>query len=413
MTSSAPLRFGYLVPEFPGQTHVFFQREIEALERDGASIDLLSTTPPDSAVMAHLWTAPAIARTTYLGRPGLAGTRDAAAVLGRAAISRRLVPAIRRAGGGSSVERVKVLLAAAALAGRARRLGWTHVHVHSCGNSAKIALVAAALARVTYSLTLHGPLADYGPQQPEKWRHAAFGLVITERLRAEIAHEVGADVAARTVRAPMGIRLDDTERDVAYVPWHGTGDALIFSCGRLNAAKGHDVLVRAVGILNGEGIPVRLAIAGEDESGGHGFRRSLEALVAELGLGERVTLLGAVGEDVVREHLHHAHVFALASRGEPLGVAIMEAMGAGLPVVIGDGGGVRELVEADTGLLVEPTDPRAVADAIRRILRSGDMARAMGARAQAHVRAHFTSDASAAVLARSVRATSLVTGSPS
>jgi glycosyltransferase involved in cell wall biosynthesis len=413
MTSPAPLRFGYLVPEFPGQTHVFFQREIEALERGGAAVDLLSTTPPDAAVMSHPWTVPATARTTYLGRPGMAETRDAVTVLGRAAIARRLMPAVRRAAGGSRVEQLKVLLAAAALAGRARRLGWTHVHVHSCGNSARVAVVAAALAPVTYSLTLHGPLADYGPQQREKWRHAAFGLVITERLRAEIARDLGADVAEHTARAPMGIRLADTERDAPYVPWQGVGDALVFSCGRLNIAKGHHVLIRAVSILAGEGLPVHLSIAGEDEAGGRGFRLDLEDLIADLGLTGRVTLLGAVGEDVVRDHLHRAHVFALASRGEPLGVAIMEAMGAALPVVVGDGGGVRELVEDGTGVLVEPGDPLAVANAIRSILHSADSARAMGARARAHVRQHFTSDASAAVLARSIRATSSVIGGAS
>jgi glycosyltransferase involved in cell wall biosynthesis len=399
----ARTRLGYLVPEFPGQTHVFFWREIQALENDGVDVDLVSTTTPVAALAAHPWTAEAAERTTYLARPGVRGGAGAVVVLLRAAARGRLPEILRRIGRGPVVERAKVALAAAALACRARIHGWSHVHVHSSGMSARVALVAAAMGDLTYSITLHGPLADYGPQQAEKWAHAAFGLVITERLRAELAEALGAATASRTRLAPMGIRLADTERAQPYSPWHGEGEAVLFSCGRLNVAKGHDVLIRAVSVLVDEGIPVRLAIAGEDEQGGRGYRSHLERLIDDLGLRGRVHLLGAVGEDVVQAHLHRAHVFALASRGEPLGVAIMEAMGAGVPVVVGDGGGVGELVAEGTGVLADPSDPRAIADAIRRLLVAPDAAQAMAARGRERVRARFTSEASARVLANAVR----------
>ncbi|TFV84073.1 colanic acid biosynthesis glycosyltransferase WcaL [Microbacterium sp. dk485] len=390
----------YLVPEFPGQTHTFFWRELEALDAAGVDVDLLSTSPPTSGA-GHPWRDAATARTSYLSRPSAADAGRAAGVLARAVGAGRLPAALRRAGGGVR-ERGVVLLAAAVLAARARARGWRHVHVHSSANSARVAMVAAALGDITYSVTLHGPLADYGPGQADKWRHAAFGLVITERLRVELAAALGEDLVERVRLAPMGIRLADTERSRPYEPWTGEGPALLFSCGRLNPAKGHDTLIRAVSVLVDAGVPVRLAIAGEDEQGGDGYRARLEGLIDELGMRAHVRLLGAVGEDVVRASLEEAHVFALASRGEPLGVAIMEAMGAAVPVVVGDGGGVRELVAPGTGLLVDPAEPRAIADAVRRLLMAPEEARAVGERARAHVRARFTSEASARVLADAV-----------
>lgn len=395
--TQTPTRLGYLVPEFPGQTHVFFQREIDALEAHGVVVDVLSTTRPHAALVAHRWADAAMRRTTYLSRPGVAGALRALGALGAALRHGRLRSAAARTDGDAR-GRLKVLLAAAVLAGRARARGWSHVHVHSAGNSALVARAAAALAPITYSITLHGPLADYGDGQAGKWRDAAFGLVITERLRAELAAVIGDDVAAAAGLAPMGIRSSDTRRARPYAAWDGSGDARIFSCGRLNPAKGHDTLIRAVSVLMDAGLPVRLAIAGEDEQGGAGYRRELEHLIDELGLGERVRLLGAVGDDVVRAHLEDAHVFALASRGEPLGVAIMEAMGAGLPVVVGDGGGVRELVDERTAALVTPGDPRGLADAVAALLADADRATAQGARARDRVRDRFTSEASARVL---------------
>ncbi|MCX6502858.1 MAG: glycosyltransferase family 4 protein [Microbacterium sp.] len=402
MTERSPSpRLAYLVPEFPGQTHAFFWREVEALEAAGSTVDLVSTTMPKTHAV-HPWAGLARARTSYLARPRIPDAAAAALTLSRALVTGRIGTARRRMGSGPVLERARVLLAAALLAGRSRRAGWMHVHVHSSGNSAQVAMIAAALGPLTYSVTLHGPLSDYGPQQVEKWRHAAFGLVITEQLRAELAAAVGPEIVDRIALAPMGIRLADTERPQPYRPWEGRGDAVLFSCGRLNPAKGHDTLIRAVSILGDEGLPVRLAIAGEDEAGGSGYRRDLERLIRRLDVADRVQLLGAIGEDAVRGELQQTHVFVLASRGEPLGVAVMEAMGYGVPAVVGDGGGVRELIEPGTGVLVRPGDPVALADAIRRVLAAPDDARAIGERGRARVRAHFTSESSARVLAEAI-----------
>ena len=151
------------------------------------------------------------------------------------------------------------------------------------------------------------------------------------------------------------------------------------SCGRLNSVKGHQDLLEAVRQLRDAGHDVRLTIAGEDDAGGTGYRRVLEARVQELGLAPFVTLLGAVSESEVRRQLMSAHVFALASWHEPLGVALMEAMACEVPTIGTAAGGVAELIaDGVDGLLVPPRSPPALAQAILRVAGDPELARRLG-----------------------------------
>ncbi|GAB3604656.1 hypothetical protein GCM10027413_00650 [Conyzicola nivalis] len=398
--------FGYLVPEFPGQTHAFFWREIVELRRQGALPHVVSTRLPPPSITSHEWSAEAIRATTYLGRPTVRAVAGAARAL-VAALLRGRLGAVRRELAKppeSPAQRVAILIGGALLTATARRQGWSHVHVHSCAGSARIALIARLLGGPTYSLTLHGSLPDYGSHQPAKWSNASFALIITKDLLGSAHETLGDAMPAAVSIAPMGVDPESLQRDSGYSPWDGHGEARVFSCGRLNPAKGHDTLIRAVAALGAEGLPVRLVIAGEDEEGGTGYRATLERLIDELGLRARVELLGAVDEGAVRAQLERAHVFALASHAEPLGVAIMEAMAMAAPVVIGDGGGVRELVDdGNSGLLVDPESVAAVASGIRRVLTDGELAQRLGRTGRERVRAEFGSAKSAGVLLRNVQ----------
>ena len=403
-----PVVLGYLVPEFPGQTHAFFWREVAALERAGARAALVSTRRP-ARPAAHPWAAEATARTTYLADPSPRALAAAVAVLGRAAVAGRAPGVLREAGaaaagsaGGAARRTIRaagLTLAAARLAALARAGGWSHVHVHSSADAAQVAALARLLGGPGYSLTLHGPLADYGGNQRGKWRRADFGLVITEGLRRDLRAVLGPDLPATLAVAPMGVDPAASAPARPYRPWPGAGPLRLVSCGRLNPAKGHDDLVRAVRLLVDDGLDARLVVLGEDEDGGHGYRRDLEALVAGLGLAGRVRLPGAVGEDRVRAELAGAHVFALASHAEPLGVAVMEALAATLPVVVCAGGGVGELVDdGRTGLLVPPRDPAALAAGVARVAADPALATALGAAGRRHVLAGYGSDRGAGTL---------------
>ncbi len=394
-----PLRIGYLVPQFPGQTHIFFWREIKALEALGHHVEILSTTLPPQRLMSHGWTAEAVARTTYLGKP------DVLAALGALA---RLLPRglpLWMAGGGFEFSRDVTLTLSAAqqLLNHARAQGLDHIHVHSCGRAAVIAALARRMGGPPYSLTLHGPLSDYGPGQRFKWRGAAFATIITRQLFDAVQDELAGALPERLPVQPMGVDINELRRPGPYVPASHGKPIRVFSCGRLNQVKGHQDLMQAIRLLLDQGVDVRLEIAGEDGLGGTGYRHVLEKTLKDLHLRDHVKLLGAIGADAVRDRLFESHVFALASWHEPLGVAYMEAMACGVPTIGTEAGGVTELiVDGVSGRLVPPRNPRVMAQAIRDLANDPEAALRLSAGGRARVEAQFTSQAGAATLANEI-----------
>jgi glycosyltransferase involved in cell wall biosynthesis len=400
---SIPFRLGYLVPEFPRQTHIFFWRECEELRRRGVEPVFLSTRRPPPAACPHAFRDLAAAATHYVFPPPLTSLFDLL---------------IRPVGlfwglrywltlGGSAKDRLKhlgLLVCAAHLAGYCRRHGVTHIHVHSCGQAALLAAFAQRLGGPGYSLTLHNPLVDHGPLQRQKWRHAQFAIVVTNRLLDEVRRELSGDLPPVYV-APMGVDLDRFERTTPYQPAKPGGPVQIFTCGRLHPGKRHDLLVRATGLLRASGVDARLVIAGDDADSGTGqFRRDLEALVAELNLGEYARLPGALSEADVRQELETAHVFGLSSDTEALGIVLVEAMAMRVPVVTTDVGGTTELVkDGRNGLAVPPRDPAALAAAIRRIATDPELAMRFSAAGRATVEAGFGSGRSADAIGRGLR----------
>src|SRR5262249_48071132 len=159
-------------------------------------------------------------------------------------------------------------------------------------------------------------------------------------------------------------------RKYPYRPADQGGPVRVFACGRLHPGKRHDLLIRATRLLRNQGVDAALVIAGEDADSGTGqFRRDLEALVAELHLNDSVCLPGTMSEADVRRELESAHVFALSSDHEALGIVLVEAMAMSVPVVTTDVGGTTDLVHSgENGLAVPPGDHMAIAAAIRRIV---------------------------------------------
>lgn len=153
-------------------------------------------------------------------------------------------------------------------------------------------------------------------------------------------------------------RFRPTDR-MAAKAMRGVSGPLVVSTGALIARKGHDVVIRAVASLP----DVSLLIAGEGPE-----RAALARLIAELDLGDRVRLLGSVPHADLPGLLAAADVFALASASEGLANAWVEALASGVPVVITDAGGARELVTGPDAGRVVARDPSAFAAAIRGLL---------------------------------------------
>ncbi|MBL6427636.1 MAG: glycosyltransferase [Maritimibacter sp.] len=147
---------------------------------------------------------------------------------------------------------------------------------------------------------------------------------------------------------------------------------------RIDSGKDHANLIDAIGLLRALGIAATLDIVGEGS-----LRESLEAQVAKAGLAEAVRFLGRRRD--IPDLLRAADVFAFSVRPEEgLGIALIEAMAVGVPIVATDVGACREVLDGGgCGALVPENDPQALADAIARAATAPDAAQVRAARERA------------------------------
>jgi glycosyltransferase involved in cell wall biosynthesis len=162
-------------------------------------------------------------------------------------------------------------------------------------------------------------------------------------------------------------------------------DAFIsIAVGQLRPEKQQTDLIQAVAALAARGLPIHALLVGDGEQ-----RHAIERRISELGVRDRVQLIGAV-EDV-RPFLKLADAFVLTSTAvETFSNAALEAMAMELPVILSGIGGAGEMVEAgQNGLLYSPGDVTALAGHIAALAGDADLSRKMGRAAMTQVQSRF------------------------
>lgn len=163
--------------------------------------------------------------------------------------------------------------------------------------------------------------------------------------------------------------------------WHGKTAVTV--C-RLVEWKGVDELIRAAAQLP----QMRLIIVGDGP-----LRGSLQQLVDEKDLGERVFFLGGIPQRLVRAHMKLGDAFVLNSSYEGLPHVVLEAMAAGVPVIATAAGGTVEVVENNvTGLVVQPGDAPALRKALERLWSEPGLAQRLSKGATAQLGDRFSSE---------------------
>ena len=141
---------------------------------------------------------------------------------------------------------------------------------------------------------------------------------------------------------------------------------IILSVSRLVEKNGIDDLLRAFALLAGN---THLVLVGDGPD-----RKKLVRLAHELGIDIRVHFCGSVNHDGLLRYYRMSDVFCRPSRSEGLGIAFLEAMGAGVPVVATAVGGIRDFfIDGETGVIVRARDPEDIARGIRRVLEDENM----------------------------------------
>lgn len=364
------MTLGYLVPEFPGQTHAFFWREIGAIEQAGMPVRLYSTRRPVPASCPHDFASEAIRRTTYLfpPRPGPVARRILSHPL-RAAKAMAYIAGLRETPRQGKARLLALLPSAAMLVSDARRHSVTHLHIHSCANSAHLGALAHILGDLPYSLTLHGDLPVYGVDHAAKMKRARFVAAVTRPLARQIqAVSPGTDAPVIW----MGVDCD------RFAPASHTENPAftVATVARLNHAKGHRFFLQALARLRDEGLIIHYRIAGDGPERDH-----IQAMISDLGLQDQVKMLGSLDETAILALLQGIDALALTStgKGEAAPVTVMEAMACGLPVVCSVIGGTPDMIEDGvSGLLVEQEDVAAISTAVSRLARDPVLCRRMG-----------------------------------
>jgi len=278
---------------------------------------------------------------------------------------------------------------------RLKDKGVEHIHVHHGYFSSWIAMVAARLLRIPFSMTLHGSdLLLHGVYLDLKLKNCAFCLTVSEFNRRFVLGnypkiEPGKIVVQRIGVDPPGEVVSPAARDLAPLP------LMILAVGRLHPVKDHAFLLRACHQLKTRGTDFLCLVAGEGPE-----RPWLEHLIRNLKLEGQVKLLGHLGRQQLDAWYAMCDLVVLTSRSEGIPLVLMEAMAHAKTVLAPDITGIPELVrDGKTGFLYHPG---SLDDFVRKIeiIHHSQPAMANLCRAaRQHVLEHFNREKNLASLA--------------
>ena len=274
-----------------------------------------------------------------------------------------------------------------------------HVHVYASTWPANVAMGAATLLGVPFSISSYVDFefAYDHALLAEKVARARFFRVVTAHCRQRLLAlpQAGTTDATRIPAVLLGLDLANWQQQATP-----RGDGTIVSAARLVPKKGLHLLPSALARLRARGIACRWRVAGDGPE-----RARLEQLCREHGIADLVTFLGACDNTAVRQELLTADLAVLpcviADDGERDGIPIFlcEAMALGVPAVSTPISGIPELIrDGDTGFLAAPGDTEALAATLAKALGDRAATAAIAERGRAAVHRELDVDRLAALL---------------
>ncbi|MEO5721498.1 MAG: glycosyltransferase family 4 protein [Chthoniobacterales bacterium] len=299
------------------------------------------------------------------------------------------------------------------------RHGIEHFHVHFANRAAHTALFVKEISGIPFSITAHGQdfMSDLGQDDllREIFTAAEFIAAETDYSR-DLLRQRCPEAAEKIHRVYNGLDLAHTPAPSADE--RPPGPTTILSVGRLVSFKGFEILLEACAELDRRNFDFRCEVVGDGP-----LRSKLEALIAELGLRNRVTLCGSLSQAEVFTRLQRCDIFALACVVDAEGASdvfptvIMEAMTCARPVVSTKLAGVPESVlDGKTGFLTTPGEWEEFARALEKLVRSPELRKQLGDAGRARMETEFnvaqTIEPLQGLLAASVAASIEKRGSP-
>jgi len=271
-----------------------------------------------------------------------------------------------------------------------RRAGVERLHAHFASQTADCAGIASAISGIPFSFTAHAyDIYSTVPQvrnETLRWKlaHAAQAFAVNGFAAERLRRQLPAAERGHVHVAYVGIPVELFQATPA--PTHD-GPLELLCVARFQEKKGLDTLLDACARLRAENVPVRLRIHGEGP-----LRAALAAQIERLALGDAVVLGEAIPQEEVARRMQACDLFVLPCRQDRTGdmdgipTVFMEAMATGRAVVSCPVSGVPELVrDGETGVLVPSDDAAALAGAIARLARDGELRARLGRQGRALV----------------------------
>ncbi|WP_057658911.1 glycosyltransferase family 4 protein [Pseudoxanthomonas dokdonensis] len=367
--SASPLkRVVYVVSLFPCWSETFIVREINALLENGVDVRIVSLKAPSEALVQS----------------------DAQALLPRVRHPRSLLHALSGAcqallhAPAATLSTLGQVIAghwrSPAVLGKSlgawlrglehypwlKRFSPQIIHAHWATYPSTAAWALGKVLDLPFSFTCHAHDIFTERQLIARKIHDAALAVTISRFNVDWLSERETGAARDKLKViHCGVDLDANT-------WQSEDRAsnTILAVGRLDPIKGFATLIRALGLLKQAGQPFHCRLLGSGP-----LENELRQLSSSLGLDQQIEFSGAQPQAVVRQWMNEAALFVLPSEvaadgnRDGIPVALMEAMATGCPVISTRVSGIPELIDDQhDGLLVEPAQPQALADAMQRLL---------------------------------------------
>ena len=269
------------------------------------------------------------------------------------------------------------------LAVRPHLVIFTHVNLLPLAGFVHRLAPATRTALLAHGVEVWNPLS---PSVTHTLRKLARVITPSVHTREQLIARHGV-APARVDVVPHGLDPEWAAAAMRAEPLARRGNTLlcVARLAQADAYKGVDILLRALPYIRSRCPQARCVIAGDGDD-----RARLEALARELGVAAVVEFRGELDSASMLHAYQEADLFVLPSRGEGFGIVFAEAMWCGLPVVAARAAAAPEVVaDGETGVLVPPQSPEALASAVSGLLLLADERERMGQAARRRVEQHY------------------------
>lgn len=381
-------RVGYVLLEYPRASETFIENELIALEQYGLPEVIFSLHLPRTVMRVR----DSIARKVeYLEEPALRilscdePCRYAPETGGVCA------ELYQKALESDRPDALELFASALHVVRRARELNLSHLHCHYATTPTELAVLVNKIVDLPFSFTGHAKdiFTMRRDRLARRVRRARFAVACSEAGRRWIADSEPGAFENKVHRVYHGIQSEEWQMEC--VPQR---PPLFVAIGRLTPKKGFDVFVRAAAKVLAQ-MPADFEIIGEGRE-----EACLRGLIRELGVSRQVRLTGWLSPERIRERflrarsLVHPGIVLESNNQDGVANVVLEAMAAGLPVIVSSIPALTEVVEHErTGLLVPPGDADALAAAMQRLAGDDALATRLATDGGEVVRAMTTQEA--------------------